>query len=332
MSDVMPKQEYIKLPNIEDEDLPEIISSSIIESDNDTAKIELNIHNPTGESISNIKLEYLTAEIEEQNFEDGKSKVIINIKNPEIFVSKYNILEFETKSAYGNTYKRQYQKDEKIILVDFYKEVYSIQEWEQINKFPNENYKLMSDLDFSNAIENVLITNNFSGIIDGAGHTIKNITIQTNSGLIKQLNGTLKNLYIQNYNQNIKNNMSNAGVVLNSGNHSEINNVHIQNANIKFKTSTETSVGFLIGSANGTIQNCSVINGKVEIEQELSKLTLGGIAGTSNATIRNSYVRNISFDINKAIIVNGIGGIVGENKGTIQYCYSQGEILLLKKI
>ena len=113
MSDVMPKQEYIKLPNIEDEDLPEIISSSII--DNDTAKIELNIHNPTGESISNIKLEYLTAEIEEQNFEDGKSKVIINIKNPEIFVSKYNILEFETKSAYGNTYKRQYQKDEKII-------------------------------------------------------------------------------------------------------------------------------------------------------------------------------------------------------------------------
>ncbi|MBS5855098.1 MAG: hypothetical protein KIC56_07840 [Clostridium sp.] len=331
MSDVMPKQEYIKLPNIEDEDLPEIISSSIIESDNDTAKIELNIHNPTGESISNIKLEYLTAEIEEQNFEDGKSKVIINIKNPEIFVSKYNILEFETKSAYGNTYKRQYQKDEKIILVDFYKEVYSIQEWEQINKFPNENYKLMSDLDFSNAIENVLITNNFSGIIDGAGHTIKNITIQTNSGLIKQLNGTLKNLYIQNYNQNIKNNMSNAGVVLNSGNHSEINNVHIQNANIKFKTSTETSVGFLIGSANGTIQNCSVINGKVEIEQELSKLTLGGIAGTSNATIRNSYVRNISFDINKAIIVNGIGGIVGENKGTIQYCYSQGEIVTTKE-
>lgn len=29
--------------------------------------------------------------------------------------------------------------------------------------------------------------------------------------------------------------MSNAGVVLNSGNHSEINNVHIQNANIKLR-------------------------------------------------------------------------------------------------
>lgn len=38
--------------------------------------------------------------------------------------------------------------------------------------------------------------------------------------------------------------MSNVGVVLNSGNYSEINNVHIQNANIKFETSTETSAGF----------------------------------------------------------------------------------------
>ena len=331
MPNVMPNQEYLKLPNIEDEDLPEIISSSIIESDNNTAKIELNIHNPTGESINSIKIEYLTTEIESQNFEDGKSKVIINIKNPEIFVSKYNILEFETKGAYGNTYKRQYQEDEKIILVDLYKEVYSIQDWEKINKFPDENYKLMSDLDFSNALENVLITNNFSGIIDGSGHTIKNITIQTNSGLIKQLNGTLKNIYIQNYNQNVKSNMSNVGVVLNSGNYSEINNVHIQNANIKFETSTETSAGFLIGVAKGTIQNCSVINGKIEIEQELSKLSLGGIAGTSNAIIRNSYTRNISFDVNKAIIVNGIGGIVGENTGTIQYCYSQGEIVTTKE-
>ena len=80
MPNVMPNQEYLKLPNIEDEDLPEIISSSIIESDNNTAKIELNIHNPTGESINSIKIEYLTTEIESQNFEDGKSKVIINIQ------------------------------------------------------------------------------------------------------------------------------------------------------------------------------------------------------------------------------------------------------------
>lgn len=70
---------------------------------------------------------------------------------------------------------------------------------------------------------------------------------------------------------------------------------------------------------------------KIEIEQELSKLSLGGIAGTSNAIIRNSYTRNISFDVNKAIIVNGIGGIVGENTGTIQYCYSQGEIVTTKE-
>ena len=102
MPNVMPNQEYLKLPNIEDEDLPEIISSSIIESDNNTAKIELNIHNPTGESINSIKIEYLTTEIESQNFEDGKSKVIINIKNK---AEKNETTENQEKNGIGGAEK-----------------------------------------------------------------------------------------------------------------------------------------------------------------------------------------------------------------------------------
>ena len=330
MPECMPMQEYLELPNIKDEDLPEIISSNVIEQDNNSAKIELNMHNPTGEALNKIKIEYLTAEIESQEFKEGKSKIIINVKNPERYVSRYNIIEFETKGAYGNTYTKKYEENERIILVDFYREIYTVQDWEQINKLPTENYKLMNDLDFINQSQNVLITNAFSGIIDGANHTIKNINLQSNSGLIKTLNGKLKNLFIDNYNHNVVNSMSSVGIILSSGNNAEINNVHIRNANIKFNINVGISAGFLVGSANGNINNCSVNNAKIEINEELNTLTLGALVGNSNATIRNSYATDISFNINKAVIVNGVGGIAGVSNGIVQYCYTQGDIVTSK--
>ena len=171
----MPKQTYIKLLEVEDKDLPDIVSMEVLENEHNTAKVKFSVNNPSAENITNIKIKNLECKIESQEYKDGKSEVIAILSNPIICVSKYSVISISTKGAYNQEYTREFNEKERLINIDFYREIYTTDEWKAINKSPTENYILMKNLDFRNNPNDAIISSNMTGIINGNNHVIKNI-------------------------------------------------------------------------------------------------------------------------------------------------------------
>lgn len=125
----------------------------------------------------------------------------------------------------------------------------------------------------------------FSGIFDGAGHTIKGISIEvegSNHGLFRYLEevGTIKNLKVQ-------------GVVTPVG--------------------EKSIIGGLVGYNQGTIENCE-FSGYIKGDD-----TLGGLVGWNGKTgiIKDSAAKGAIYGKRK------IGGIAGYNMGTIIACSNE---------
>ena len=264
----MPNQEYVSLPSIKDEDLPDILSTEVNQKQHQNAIIKVNIYNPAAETIQNIIIENLTSKIISQSYSNGKSEVIIEVSNPIQYLSRYSIISFTTKGAYNIEYTREYKEGEQAIEVDFYKELYTIDDWKDINKFLNQNYILMNDLDFSNQGNSIKINSTFSGTIDGNNHHIKNIFVD--GIVIGTFNGKINNLYVDNLKCNGNNgNYTYLGFIAYATAGAEIDNLHIKDVEISLTERIEQDfirggglVGYLVGS---TVKNSSVNNIKINI-------------------------------------------------------------------
>ena len=328
--DCMPQQEYIKLPETTDEDLADITSIEVVEKTNNSAKLRIIVNNKNAENITDIKIDNLTCTIESQEYNDGKSEVIANISNPIRYTSAYEILSITTKGIMNKEYTREYKSGERKLYVDFYKEINSISDWEEIQKSPTENYILNQDLDFMNQGQNIIITTTFSGKLNGNNHAIRNIQVPaSNKAVFYNLSGSISNLTIENYSQNIINGNNTFGFISNGNNTSTIDNVHIKNANIYKEDSTEVVFGTILGQGSyTTIRNCSVTNSRINISKYIESATIGGILGKNlYSTVENSFVQNLDIDVTNALTLKGIGGIVGvTNSGTVVNCYSTGTI------
>ena len=333
MSDCMPAQEYINLPEIEDADLVDVISSEVLEQNSDSAKVKFNVNNPSGETITNIEIENLKCEIISQEYSSGKTEVIANLKEPIIYVSSYDILSITSKGVF-NEYTREFTAGERNINVDLYRKIYSIDDWKEISKYPTENYILENDLDFRNATN--FIIQDYRGILNGNGHTIKNINISGSNagGLITNLYGKIKNLYVENLINDNNTDRKEQGFVrvLSSG--AVIENVHIKNSNSIRTTNINGTpatgyIGILVGqSTGGRITDSSVTNSKITTNGQLDTIYAGGLVGNgSYVEINNSYTNNVDIIITDAI-ETAIGGIIGNenNLGNISNCYAHGSI------
>ena len=332
LNDCMPKQEYIALPEVKDEDLPDILSSEVIEKNNSSAKVKLYVHNPSAETITNIQIKNVGTRILSQTYQDKKSEVILELYNPIMYVSSYDVLSLETKGSYSLPYKREYEENEKIIAVDFYKEIRTIDDWKNIGKSANENYVLMEDLDFANQGNSIVINNTISGIINGNNHSIKNIFLdRAGWGLINTLSGKIENLYIQNFR-----NLNDAGAYVSLidyiYNGAEINNVHVKDVQMTLagdSTASNIMIGSLVGYVNrGNIINSSVTNIDVKISNNTNTLYVGGLVGRGlYLNIDNSFVQNVTIHSKKAYGDSAIGGIIGTaNISNINNSYVTGEI------
>jgi len=333
MPTCMPAQEYINLPEIEDADLVDVISSEVLEQNSDSAKVKFNINNPSGETITNIEIENLKCEIISQEYKSGKTEVIANLKEPIIYVSNYDILSITSKGAF-NEYKREFESGERTIDVDLYRKIYTIDDWKEISKYPTENYILENDLDFRNAT-NFVITE-YKGILNGNGHTIKNINLSGNNagGLITTLTGKIQNLFVENFINENNTDRREQGLVRMLSRGAVLDNVHMKNANfIKVSSISGTPVtgyiGILVGqSTGGRIMNSSATDSKITANGQLDTIYAGGLVGNgSYVEINNSYTNNVDIMINDAI-ETAIGGIIGNenNTGNVSNCYTYGSI------
>ena len=333
MPEVMPRQEYIELPEVTDADLPDILSTKILEQGSNTVKVEFSVNNPSAEQIDQINIENMTVDILSQKYENGKSTVVAELKDPIVCVSKYGVLSITTRNAYNNTYTRPYEDGERAIYVDLYKEVWNINDWKNIADSTTENYMLMSDLDFANE-GNTVYLSRVDGIINGNNHNISNVNLISNNGLIGNLYGELRNLNFNNVNfVNEKSTSYYGGIVYYARNGSIIDNVQVQNMTIVRKVedmSTEASGGIAANGTYSIIRNCSVINLTIddEVDSDIDTQYIGGIIGyASSVTIQNCYSQGLKINKNNAFM-NYVGGILGyENSyGSIENTYAQGII------
>ena len=133
--------------------------------------------------------------------------------------------------------------------------------------------------------------NRYKGTFDGRGHTIKGLTVTTNDqfvGLFGYLNraGTVKNVVME-------------GVQITS------NQIY------------GGSIGGVVGSSWGTIENCSV-SGSVSGTNCVGGVVGGQKAGSIIGCSSSATVKGTRY----------VGGVAGEKQGTMIACYATGDVTL----
>ncbi|MHC4071814.1 MAG: GLUG motif-containing protein [Planctomycetota bacterium] len=187
------------------------------------------------------------------------------------------------------------------------------------------HFKLIDDIDLT-GIDFFIIGNllyPFSGVFDGNGHAISNLTYMSTDA----------------------NNVGLFGFV--EGENAEIKNLGLIDPNID--AGIGRRVGSLVGwLIRGTITNCYIEGGSVSREDSIGGMvgkndygtiidsfittsvsgdySVGGIAGYNSGTIINCYA-------NGSVMGNGyVGGMVGYNLGTITNCCASGVVIGNKNV
>ncbi|WP_205668636.1 GLUG motif-containing protein, partial [Ammoniphilus sp. CFH 90114] len=164
---------------------------------------------------------------------------------------------------------------------------------------PTGYYKLGADIDLSNETNWIPIGyypgSDFQGVLDGAGHTIRNLTYITNDS----------SLY--------------GGILGDIAPDGIVKNLNLENISI---TGSGQYYGALVGWNSGTIDRVNVKIKKVEANSNI-----GGLAGGNDGTITNSSVDpfdDTSYVKSTAAYnsIGEVGGLVGHNMGIIDHSMS----------
>ncbi len=331
MPDCMPTQEYIKLPEVEDADLPDILSTEVLEQGSNSVKVKFIINNPSAETITNIKIENLDCTIESQEYSDGKSEVIALLNNPIICVSSYSALSITTKGAFNQEYTREYEKNERIIQVELFKEIRTVDDWIEIGKFPTENYMLMNDIDFMNQSDNVKINVAFEGVLEGNNHIIKNINV-TNYLIYNITSTEIRNIIFENV--NINGTQDVIGLFRRNDN-ATFDNIQIKNEKITTNNNITLNTVYIGGLAGqvynfATVKNCSITNLNITNNYISNSSCIGGLVGASSyVVIQNCFVQDVNIEESKSLNSSGLGGIIGRlgnGSSSLENCYAIGKL------
>ena len=150
----------------------------------------------------------------------------------------------------------------------------------------------------------------FTGSLDGQGHTISNLYIARPSENAVGLFGTTSNASISNVgllNEAIAGNNGVGGLV-------GVNNGSLTNVYSSGSVSGNNDVGGLVGNNSGSLTN-------VYSTGSVSGLNyVGGLVGSNNGSLTNVYsTGSVSGN-------NYVGGLVGINGGSIEYSYATGSV------
>ena len=301
---LLPNQEPIYIENRKFE----IKSVNTLREDSNRLKIRIEITNPQNLEITKIKIENMELEILENRNSNGITYIDL-IGTPTKYYDNYQIEEIEYM------YERKTRKEETFYLIEeiFYKEILKFEDWQNIDKESNENYRLLTDLDFDG--KNNINYNLKIGrlVTEGKRHTIKNVKLNVgdsnNFGLISTLKTKMENIHFENIqitNNNTNTHRDNIGIVGQTS--GTITDVSFSNIEIIDNGRQSRDVG-MIGSSNlVTLDNIELNDITVE-----GNNTIGGLVGNSIDT----KIFNVKGD-NIKIHASGeqSGGIVGYVHGT----------------
>ena len=296
------------LPNQTENKLKEDMELEIeeVEADKTSSnivKLRVVIKNSKEVKITKLYIEDMDAKIDADITKEGKTYLNITA-TPTRYYDSYRI----SKIKYIEDNKEKEKQVEAKIETQFYKEIYTYEDWAEIGTDTYENYKLMADINFENK-ENIK-TNLTIGKLEGNGHKIKNLKIvlkESNSGLIKLIKTTLNNTNFENI--NIVNSASGerTGVITNSN--GKIEKVTIND--ITVNAPKMNKVGFIGNSTSEEIKNINMDT--IEI---IGNGNVAGLAGGSELPIlREVDAKNLN------IVGSGnhVGGVLSNPTKRIGY-------------
>jgi len=199
----------------------------------------------------------------------------------------------------------------------------------EMNSNPRAQITLTQDYDASGFYGNgkalVDPEGGFSGLLNGAGHTIYNVSTPLFSTLE---NATVQNLLLENVSLTSVGGNTLKGSIAEEAYRTNISNVHVKN--FTMTTSDATSkFGALVGeiSTNTTLNGCSATN--IQIQAKTS--VVGGLVGLAryNSKIENCYttgtITATATNISKKVTsIGGICGYVESNApSTITHCITK---------
>ncbi|MHC4556930.1 MAG: GLUG motif-containing protein [Planctomycetota bacterium] len=182
-------------------------------------------------------------------------------------------------------------------------EIFTTEQFQKIGRFPcewNKHFILMADIDLSAYdadsyhVIGVSREQGFTGLFDGNGHVIRNLSYAAGATW-------------------------GAGIFGYIGGDSHVKNLGVENATIVGGDHSEES-GILAGANNGTITNCYVTG---SVTGGDNSEALGGLIGENWGTISNCYA---SGNVSAGKWSEDLGGLAGWNHGTITYCYAAASV------
>ena len=180
-------------------------------------------------------------------------------------------------------------------------------DFQQLALEPTKNYKMVADIDMSKAAQWWAPVKNFTGSLDGDGHTIYNLGVKTtedHAGLFGtlDLNGIAKNLIFVNPTVEVTNSNQYAGVLAGETNYTydgkgqatNVDSIFVYGAKIAGDDQGFIAAGGLVGSAN-------------------LKNTVGGFVGDNYFNEISNVVSHADVVATKKSAWNGYaaGGIIG---------------------
>lgn len=181
-------------------------------------------------------------------------------------------------------------------------EISTVAELAIVEAFPAKNYKLMADLDMTGVTFDGLcsVDNPFTGIFDGNGHVISNVTNTKWAAQKAKVKGT---------------------GLFNATKGATIKKLGVESALI---TGIDQNVGGIIGQMQGgLIEECYVANSQLNGYDHVGSL-VGGVNDNSGAgaTVRNCYGNASVYSTNYQA-----GGLTGTiMKGLVEKCYFTGTV------
>ena len=183
----------------------------------------------------------------------------------------------------------------------------------------NAKGKLTADINMDSHYW-VPIGNGYTGIFDGNGYTISNLTmVSTNVSGERGMfgvntSGTIKNIILKDCYFASKTSYSDTGylgAIVSQNNGGTLSNSVAHGTLIA--TTSDCIVGGVAGANNGTVHSCYAA-------LDMTGYQMGGLVGSNSGNLYNSFA-NASFDYKGDS--KYCGGLVGVNTGRVENCYSR---------
>ena len=259
-------------------------------------------------------------------FERASFPVMNDLGKRQMFVAFHDIENDKYDMNFYDLPFTKFEKGGKGTVEDPYL-ISTTGDFQQMALEPGKNYKMVADVDMAKASQWWTPVKNFTGSLDGDGHTIYNLGVKTtedHAGLFGtlDLNGIAKNLIFVNPIVEVTNTNEYAGVLAGETNYTydgkgeatNVDSIFVYGAKIAGEDQNFIAAGGLVGSANlGTkINNCS-FQGEITLPNSEN---VGGIVGqTRTGSSVNACYANVN-----ATAKTVLGGIVGIAGTPQDYC------------